>query len=175
MGSFSRSLLCFGRSVKALPRKIILQPLVRHSFAQCGMRFSLGKRCDLQGLQNISVGNDVSFGPETRIWTTGARVIIGNDVMFGPRITLISGDHRTDIKGKPMRAVTPEEKSPCNDQDIVIGSDVWIGANVTILKGVHVPDGTVIAAGAVVVRSPNEENCIWGGTPARLIGRRFND
>lgn len=175
MGSFSRFLLCLGRSARALPRKAIVQLLVKRSFAQCGRRFSLGKRCDLLGLQNISVGNDVSFGPETRIWTTGARVSIGNDVMFGPRITLISGDHRTDVKGKPMRAIIPEEKLPCNDQDIVIGNDVWIGANVTILKGVHIPDGTVIAAGALVVCSPNEEYCIWGGSPARLIGRRFND
>lgn len=175
MGSFSRSLLCFGRSVKALPRKAIVQPLVKRSFARCGKGFSLGKRCDLQGLENISVGNDVSFGPDTRIWTTGAEVIIGNDVMFGPHITLISGDHRTDVKDKPMRAVRPTEKLPSNDQDIVVGNDVWIGANVTILKGVHIPDGTVIAAGALVVRSPYEENCIWGGVPARLIGRRFDE
>lgn len=135
----------------------------------------MGKRSDLRGIENISVGNHVSFGPDMRIWTTGARVIIGDDVMFGPHVTTISGDHRIDVKGKPMREVTPGEKLPENDQDVVIEDDVWVGANATILKGARIPRGSVIAAGAVVTKDLCDWNCIWGGVPARLLGRRFHD
>lgn len=74
-----------------------------------------------------------------------------------------------------MRAVLSSEKLPENDQDIVVEDDVWIGSNVTILKGACIPRGSVIAAGAVVTKSLDGENCIWGGVPARLIGRRFHD
>lgn len=174
MGQVSNIILKAMRVVVALPRQMILQPLTRRSLASCGVNFHLGKRCDLQCLNNISVGNNVSFGPNTRIWTTGARVKIGDDVMFGPAVTIISGDHRTDLKGKPMREVSAKEKLPENDLDVVIEDDVWIGANVTILKGVTIPRGSVIAAGSVVTKTLVEEYSIWGGTPAHFIRRRFN-
>ena len=41
--------------------------------------------------------------------------------MFGPRVTVITGDHRIDVPGKPMIAVT--EKLPENDQDVVFEGD----------------------------------------------------
>lgn len=175
MSGLSRSILHLGRVLSSIPRKLVLQPLTNQAFSQCGARFHLGERNDFRGIQNIHVGNDVSFGPDIRIWTVGAHVYIGNDVMFGPRVTIISGDHRIDIAGKPMRAVLPNEKLAENDQDVFIEDDVWIGSNVTVLKGVRIPRGSVIAAGAVVTRSLDGENCIWGGMPARLIGRRFHD
>ena len=175
MGDLPRQLLHLGHMTASLPRKLFREPLVRRSFANCGERFHLGECNDFRGIQNIHVGDEVSFGPNTRIWTVGAHVYIGNDVMFGPGVTIISGDHRIDLEGKPMRAVLPSEKLPENDQDVIIEDDVWIGSNVTVLKGVRIPRGSVVAAGAVVTKSLDGENCIWGGTPARLIGRRFHD
>ena len=173
MGKLSRLILFVGRCITAAPRRLIVQPLVERSFCRCGKSFHLGKRNDLRGIKNISVGDHVSFGPDMRIWTMGARVIIGDDVMFGPHVTIISGDHRIDVKDKSMREVTPDEKLPENDQDVVIEDDVWVGANVTILKGAHISRGSVIAAGAVVTKDLNERNCIWDGVPARLLGHRF--
>ena len=175
MPGISRSLLRFGRLLSSIPRKLVLQPLTRRAFFQCGKSFHLGERNDFRGIQNIHVGDNVSFGPDTRIWTVGAHVYIGNDVMFGPGVTIISGDHRTDLKGKPMRAVLPSEKLAENDQDVVVEDDVWIGSNATILKGARIPRGSVIASGAVVTKRLDGENCIWGGVPARLIGRRFHE
>ncbi len=222
MPGISRSLLRFGRLLSSVPRKLVLQPLTRRAFFQCGIGFHLGERNDFRGIQNIHVGDNVSFGPDTRIWTVGAHIYIGNDVMFGPGVTIISGDHRIDLKGKPMRAVLPSEKlaendqdvivvyigndvmfgpgvtiisgdhridlkgKPMravlpseklaeNDQDVIVEDDVWIGSNATILKGARIPRGSVIASGAVVTKKLDGENCIWGGVPARLIGRRFHE
>lgn len=174
-GALSRWLYRALLSPSAIARKIVLTPLVSRSFGRCGSNFSLGRNNDFRGIKNIVVGNNVSFGPDQRIWTAGARVSIGDDVMFGPGVTIISGDHRVDIAGKPMREIDESEKLPENDQDVVIGNDVWVGANVTILKGVTVPSGSVIAAGALVTKSLSEPNCIWGGVPARLLKCRFKN
>jgi len=73
-----------------------------------------------------------------------------------------------------MDEVTKTEKLPENDQPVVIEEDVWCGANVTILKGVHIGKGSVIAAGAVVIRDVGEYE-IWGGVPAKKIKNRFSD
>ncbi|WP_286163349.1 DapH/DapD/GlmU-related protein [Olsenella sp. SW781] len=92
--------------------------------------------------------------------------------MTGPNITIITGDHRTDILDRPMMSLSDEEKLLENDEDVVIGNDVWIGSGVTILKGVHVSDHCVIAAGAVVTKDVEPEFSIWGGVPARRISMR---
>lgn len=39
----------------------------------------------------------MGVGKDTLILTTRVNVKIGNHVMFGPRVTIITGDHRTDI------------------------------------------------------------------------------
>ena len=54
----------------------------------------------------------------------------------------------------------------------VNGNDCWIGSNVTIVAGVKIPDGCVIAAGAVVTKSITEPYSIVGGVPAKVIGQR---
>ena len=56
----------------------------------------------------------------------------------------------------------------------VIGNDVWIGTHALIRSGVTVGDGAVIGMGAVVTKDVGPYE-IWGGNPARLIRKRFDD
>jgi len=58
--------------------------------------------------------------------------------------------------------------------DTVIGNDVWIGAESMIMPGIQIGHGAVIAARSLVTKniSPYE---IWGGNPARLIKKRFQN
>jgi acetyltransferase-like isoleucine patch superfamily enzyme len=49
---------------------------------------------------------------------------------------------------------------------------VWIDANAVILKGVTLRQGSVVAAGAVVVKDA-EPYSIVGGVPAREISERI--
>ena len=65
-------------------------------------------------------------------------------------MSIITGNHRTDIVGKYMADVTAVEKKLDDDQDVIIEKDVWIGANVTILKGVTVAEGCVVGGGKCV-------------------------
>ena len=54
---------------------------------------------------------------------------------------------------------------------ISIGNNCFIGNKAIILYGVNIADNTIIAAGSVVTKSINEPGYIYGGNPAKAIGR----
>lgn len=82
--------------------------------------------------------------------------------MFGSNVTIITGNHRTDIIGKTMISVTINEKLPENDENVVINDDVWIGANAIILKGVTIGKGSVVGAGSVVTKDVPKYSIVGG-------------
>lgn len=57
---------------------------------------------------------------------------------------------------------------------VTLGHDVWIGHGAVILAGRTVGTGAVVAAGAVVSKDV-EPYTIVGGTPAKVIRRRFSE
>ena len=106
--------------------------------------------------------------------STKAKIIIGDHVMFGPQVSVITGNHITDIPGKYMTSFTESDKRPCDDQNVIFEGDNWIGANSTILKGVTVGYGAVVAAGAVVNKDVPPFSYV-GGVPAKVIKMRFDE
>lgn len=154
--------------------KVFVVPGIKKSFDSCGENVRIAFGCDFKPASNISVGNNSQIGARSLFWTTRAKIKIGNYVLMGPGVTIITGDHRTDIIGKHIIEVTDAEKLPENDADVVIEDGVWIASNVTILKGVTIGEGAVVAAGAVVVKNV-EPYTIVGGVPARKIKDRFSE
>lgn len=61
-----------------------------------------------------------------------------------------------------------------NKGDIQIGNDVWIGYQATILAGVSIGDGAIIGTKAVVTKDIPPYTIV-GGTPAKIIRKRFPD
>lgn len=61
-----------------------------------------------------------------------------------------------------------------NKGDTVVGSDVWFGFESLVMPGVHIADGAIIATRSVVTRDVGPYEIV-GGSPARLIRRRFDD
>lgn len=65
------------------------------------------------------------------------------------------------------------EGSKLSHYEIHIGDNVTVGAHAIIMADVTIGDGAIVAAGAVVPKSatigPAE---IWGGVPAKLIGKK---
>lgn len=51
---------------------------------------------------------------------------------------------------------------------------MWLGANVTVLPGVTIGEGSVIAAGAVVIKDV-PANMIAAGVPAKVIRKVKKD
>lgn len=100
--------------------------------------------------ENITLGNNVHIGYTCTLLASDAKIIIKDNVILGRFSFLISGNHRFDVVGTPIKDV--HEKRPQDDADIVIDEECWIGANVIILKGVHVGRGCVIGAGSIVTK-----------------------
>lgn len=56
---------------------------------------------------------------------------------------------------------------------IVAGDNVTIGAGATVLSGVTIGNDAIVSTGAVVTKGTViGDGEIWGGVPARLLGRR---
>lgn len=151
--------------------RFFVLPVKRVMFNKCGKNVYVGRNCTIT-YSNVSIGDNVSIGSNCIFLSSVAKIIMGNHIMFGPAVTMITGNHRIDILGKYMIHVKENEKLPENDQDIVIEDDVWIGANAVILKGVRIKEGSIIAAGSVVVKDV-EPYAIYGGVPAKKIKERF--
>lgn len=173
MGRVIRRLFELQEKATKLPFKLFRGPLIKRSFGSCGANVYVSPGCNIKGIENIFVGNGCVIGPRATLWSTQARIFMGEKVIMGPNVTIITGDHRTDLPGFFLADVTDADKLPENDQDVKIETDVWIGANTTILKGVDIAQGCVIAAGAVVTKS-TEPFGIYAGVPAKRIRDRFS-
>lgn len=135
-----------------------------------GSNFQLGDNAIICSPKMIEVGDNVNIGPNVVLYAIYKKIIFGNNVLLGPNVTMVNGDHSIRKIGVPI--IDNHEKLPGDDADIVIEDEVWIGANVTVLKGVTVGRGSVIAAGAVVVKSIPPYT-IAGGVPATVLRKRF--
>ena len=92
----------------------------------------------------IRLGDRVNIQDNAILHATNniSECIIGNDVSIG---------HGANVHG------------------CIIGNDVIIGMGAIVMDNTVVPDGTIIAAGAVVPANQHLEPGIWAGIPARRI------
>lgn len=153
MNVILRMICRVGRSISSRWYHFVYMPFLLSEAKRCGNDVVIGPKNTIAGMDNMEFGNHVNIGPGAVLYSTKARLIFGNFVMCGPGLTVVTGEHRTDVVGEYMKNLSDDEKLPENDKDVVIEDDVWIGSNVTILKGVTVGRGSIIHAGAVVTTS----------------------
>ena len=122
------------------------------SFSYFGKNAFIRNNCSFYGEERISIGDNTKIGENTVIYAL-APITIGRYVLISPNVTIISGEHRTDLIGEFMGAINNDQRLPENDSPIVIEDDVWIGANVIILKGVTIGRGSIIHAGQIITKS----------------------
>ena len=118
----------------------------------------------LLNVQELEVGDNVSIQPMAYIESYGG-IKIGNNVSFAEGASLFSVSHGYKDVNVPIK-----------DQGLIplpieIQDNVWIGTKATVLGGVTVSSGCIVAAGAVVNKS-TEENTVVGGVPAKLLRKR---
>ena len=164
MKIFAESLTIIGKSLKR-----ILMHLFKFKFKKIGNNVIFDP-FDHFSYRTIEIHDEVFIGSGAKFSASESSIKIKSKVMFGPNVTIMGGDHRTDVVGKYMFDV--KEKLPENDLDVVISEDVWIGCNVVILKGVHIGKGAIIAAGSLVNKNV-ESYSIVAGLPAKKISDRF--
>jgi putative colanic acid biosynthesis acetyltransferase WcaF len=103
----------------------------------------------------LELGDHVWIGEEVMIVSL-APVRIGSHVCLSQRSLLCTGSH--DFQSEGFDLVT---------RPIVVEERCWVAASAFVGPGVTLPAGTVLGAGAVVVRSP-ERAGLWVGNPVRL-------
>ena len=116
---------------------------------------------------DIELQKGVNIGFNCDIFSAN-KVVLEEYAILAAYTYLVGGDgYDTTITGKPI------QKMPIFDDSrrLTIGGGSWLGAHVTVLNGVEIGEGAVVAAGAVVTKSI-DENAIAGGVPAKEIGRR---
>lgn len=134
---------------------------------------------DLLVSKNFSIGEYTYGHPTILFENENTRLKIGKFCSIAGNVTIfLGGNHRIDwISTYPMDLINPNKKHighPATNGDVNIGNDVWIGLNATIMSGITIGNGAVIAANAVVTKDIGHYE-IWGGNPAKLIRKRFDE
>ncbi|AXY02632.1 sugar O-acetyltransferase [Vibrio alfacsensis] len=112
-------------------------------------------------------GKTIEIGEQTFInmnvvMLDGAKITIGSHVLIGPSVQFYTASHSLDYRSRL------KWETFC--KPITIEDSVWIGGNSVINQGVTIGARSVIAANSVV-NSDVPPDCLYGGTPAKLIRR----
>ena len=110
---------------------------------ELGKDFYCNKNCYFRASKNIAFGDDCLLGWNVQINSSDGHTIIHNGVQNN------------------------------SESSVTIGYHVWITSNTILTKGVYVADGCIIAQGAVVTKSIEEQNCLIGGVPAKIISKNI--
>jgi acetyltransferase-like isoleucine patch superfamily enzyme len=111
--------------------------------------------------RNVSIGADC-FINQGCVLDATAPIEVGNDVNFGHDVLITTSGHRIGWPDRRAGALEPAA--------VKIGDGAWLASRVVVLPGVEVGEGAIVAAGAVVTGSV-PPNALWGGVPAREIRR----
>ncbi|MCL3779150.1 acyltransferase [Prolixibacteraceae bacterium JC049] len=113
-------------------------------------------------------GAEIVIGDNTRIHGSCIhaykKIQIGRNCLIAANCQIIDGSgHDLSFDDVDNRINTIGEA-----KEITIGDSVWVGANSIILPGVNIGEGSVIAAGSVVIKDVPPFS-VAGGNPAQLI------
>lgn len=106
---------------------------------------------------SLELGN--GFCNSNLILRCTEKIVIGEGVAISHNVTIMDSDAHDILDEKHQKT-----------QPVKIGNHVWIGTGAKILKGVTIGDGTIVAAGAVVVNDI-PDGCMVAGMPAKVIKR----
>ena len=109
--------------------------------------------------RNTHVGDDCLLTTPLFL-NASAPITIGNHVTIGHHVTIITDTHDYS---DPRHRGGARRSLP-----VTIEDGVWVAAQVTILPGVTLGHGSVVAAGAVVLRDVPPDTLV-GGVPARVL------
>jgi len=113
----------------------------------------------------IRIEDDANIGASCRIASTG-KVVIGRHVLVAAYCYIGGGNHRIDRTDMPII-----QQGIVSKGGVTIEDDVWIGSHATVLDGVTISKGSVIGAGAVVIKDIPAYSVAYG-VPAKVVRKR---
>lgn len=129
----------------------------------CGAAVFFGPGVEVRNWSGLEIGSNVSIHRGCWVDAVGG-VWIGSNVSIAHQCSILTSDHTYADPGLPIR------DNALITRPVRIADDVWVGCGARVLAGVCIPSRCIVAAGAVVTRSP-EPATIVGGVPAKLIKR----
>jgi maltose O-acetyltransferase len=131
---------------------------LKKTFKHCGSDVTIKLPVCLEGIGDISVGNNVSINAFVHMWGHG-HINIGNDCLIASHVSITSLTHDPNAglyrSGNVAKAVN-------------IGNNVWIGSHAVILPGISIGNNAIVGAGAVVNKDV-PANAVVAGVPAKII------
>ena len=110
---------------------------------------------------HLVIGSDVTIADHVGI-NLDARVTIGNNVAIAPHVLIFTGSHRTGPGSQRLGEPT--------SLPVTIEDGAWVRLGAIILPGVTVGRGSIVAAGAVVMKDV-PPNSYVEGNPAEVVHR----
>ncbi len=136
--------------------------LSRVFFKKCGRNFQYGPGVRFLAPWGIEIGADVYIASRCFISGSGS-LTLEDEVLIGPFVNIATGNHRFKDGSARFGGFS---RAP-----VWIGRGTWIASHVVVTPGVTIGKGNLVAAGAVVTKS-TEDDVIVGGVPAKVIGPR---
>lgn len=154
-----------------IPPAVIFDPvvMVREENITIGNGSRIDSFVKLEGGQRLSIGRYVHIASFAHIGIGGGTVMIDDYAAVASGGKIISGSNTPE--GLSMSACAPELLQRRTTAVTWLQRFSIVFTNAVVMPGVTLAEGAVLAAGAVATRNiPAWE--IWGGVPARFIGRR---
>ena len=162
------------RALQFLYRKLNRLLSIRKN-VHVGRNFVIGAGGFVSAPDRLEIGDDVSIGRNFWMACNGS---IGSGTLISSYVGILGRrDHDMSAIGFPISRAPwlhgSEARARVATDRVDIEQDVWIGFGATILSGIRIGRGSVVAAGAVVVRDVKPYEIV-GSPPARPIGMRFD-
>ena len=170
---FGRNISLFHPGRMVLGERVAIDDDCRLDAERCAQgEFVLGddviisRGCLLAAMHgHLRLAPRVNVGTHCTMYSAGG-IDIGADTMLASNCYLGGGSYA--VRGS---FDIPLSRQLQPGRGLVIAEDCWLGAGVTVIDGVTIGRGSVIAAGAVVIRDV-EPFSVMAGVPARRVGFR---
>jgi acetyltransferase-like isoleucine patch superfamily enzyme len=167
LGNWLNGLVRYGLiRAGCIPSHFIRKWLYRNIFQVTfsGGNIVIHGRCEIRDPWNLRIGSGSIIG-DSCILDARYGITIGENVNLFSGVWVWTAQHDPN-------SPTFSCESSCGP--VAIGDRAWISSRTTILPDVRIGEASVIAAGAVMVKSA-EPYTIYGGIPAKQIGNRSRD
>lgn len=137
--------------------------LLRWCGAKIGESVRINSSVQFSGDGSLIIGDDVWIGPGCFISPVGSAIIqLGSHIDIAPQVMILTGSHKIDLQGDHIGG---EGYSA----SVMVGDGCWLGSRSMLLPGVTLPKKTIVAAGAVVTKSIEDEMSLLAGVPAKVV------
>lgn len=120
--------------------------------AKIGRNVKISSSLKVYGAGTLEVGDNTWIGYQTLI-VASSSVVIGANCDIAPRVYIGTGTHLIDVNSDHIAAKDIS-------MDVCIGNGCWLCTNSVILPGVKIGKKSVVAAGAVVTKTFNDNNIL---------------